>query len=165
MNIDILVNKNNPIGYYVPNNLVITDNNENNFHDFLEPTLKPTIDAYVYKEFLLMQKEALKDGFKIMVDYGYRSFEYQQKLYDFFEKEKGSEYTKKYVAIPGTSEHQTGLAMDIGFYKNGVFSDEITKEEPVYKWLVNNSYKFGFILRYPFGKENETGYDSQTVAL
>lgn len=160
LNYDILVNKENPLDKdYIPNDLIITDKNENNFHGFNDPSQKPQISKSILPFFIVMQLTALREGHHIVIDSGYRSYEYQQIIYDKILKEHGEDYTKKYVALPGTSEHQTGLAFDVSTIKDGVYVEEFTEENPEYKWLKENSYKFGFILRYPKGKENETGYN------
>ena len=83
----------------------------------------------------------------------YRSYEYQVDLYNRYVKTDGKEAADTYSGRPGNSEHQTGLAMDIA-NKNGF----ISKGDKEYDWLVNNSYKYGFILRYPKGSETITGY-------
>jgi D-alanyl-D-alanine carboxypeptidase len=89
---------------------------------------------------------------------GYRDYYYQEKLYNDKVDRSGKEEANKYVAQAGESEHQTGLAMD-------VLSDEYTtldegfKNTKAYNWIVENCYKYGFIIRYPEGKEQITGYD------
>lgn len=156
--IDILVNKNNPLNKdYVPNDLIITDNNSLNYHNYLDPFHKPSVREEVYFAFKELQKEALKDGCFIIIDSGFRSYDYQQKIWDFNVKTKGLEHTQKYVAIPGTSEHQTGLAMDIGAYINKKYTNDIDENTKEYKWMLENAHKYGFILRYPEGKEDITG--------
>ena len=72
-------------------------------------------------------------------------------------KEKGDE-AYKLVALPGTSEHQTGLAVDFAYYENGIYNDDVKEDDEEAIWLKNNCWKYGFILRYPKGKEHITGY-------
>lgn len=156
--IDILVNKDHPLTReYTPKDLIITDDNSLNYHNFIDPFHKPSIREEVYFHFKELQKNALKDGLFILIDSGYRSYDYQQMIWDFNVKEKGLEHTKKYVALPGTSEHQTGLAMDIGAYINKKYSTDIDENTDEYKWMIENAHKYGFILRYPEGKEDITG--------
>ena len=62
------------------------------------------------------------------------------------------------MAIPGSSEHQTGLAFDVAFIRNNEYSLIALETDPEIKWLLKNAYKYGFILRYPKDKENITGY-------
>lgn len=158
MDLTILVNKQNCLKREdIPLNLITIDQNENNFHCYIDPTLKPMIDERAYLPYLNLCEEAKKDGFFLIVDSAYRSFYYQEKVFDTFRKDKGEEYANSFVALPGTSEHQTGLAIDFAAFHKGIYDDELTKEE--IDWLKNNAHKFGFILRYPEGKENITGYN------
>lgn len=159
MDFTILINKDNPLNQgYVPNNLIETDNNENNFHNYEDPCLKPTIDKAIYPYFLEMQKAAAREGINIIVDSGYRSYEYQKIVWNSFLEKIGLEETKKRVAPPGASEHQSGLAIDIAYIINGIYTDDINENQRETQWLFNNSYKYGFILRYPKDKEEITGY-------
>lgn len=89
---------------------------------------------------------------------GYRSFEEQQRIWDESLRENGPEFTRKYVALPGHSEHQTGLAIDLGL-KQEKF-DFIRPDFPstgICKSFGKRVAKYGFILRYPAGKESVTG--------
>lgn len=158
LDITTLVNKDHPLlASYKPTSLYIIDDNENNFHQYKDPTLKPMLrsDIKVFVDSLL--EDAHKLNYPIIVDSGYRSFDYQQVVLDDLVTKKGSiAYTL--VAIPGTSEHQTGLAMDIAYLKDGVYSDDVKESDKEAIWLKNNAYKYGFILRYPKGKESITGF-------
>lgn len=153
-----LVNKDHLLSSdYVPENLVITDNNENNFHDYKDASLKPMISADIMPYFEALRNAALDAGLrKIIVDSGYRSFEYQKVVFDKSVVEKGLEETLRLVSLPGSSEHQTGLAIDIAYMDNGVYIEKTSDEDPEIKWLKENAHKFGFILRYPEGKEDVT---------
>lgn len=160
MDIEILINKENVLDRnYIPSNLIETDQNENNFHNFINPTLKPMICKEIYPYFLKMQGDMRNIGLNIIIDSGYRSYDYQQLIWNQNVATKGLEETKKYVAFPGSSEHQTGLAFDVAIIKNNQFSDVVTEDDAEIIWLVDNSYKYGFILRYPKDKENITGYN------
>lgn len=159
MDYTILVNKDNRLDKdYVPNDLVITDENIDNFHGYLDPTLKPMIDKNVYKHFLVMKEDAKKLGFNLLIDSGYRSYKYQQDIWNDSIIKIGLEETKRVVAPPGSSEHQAGFSFDIGYIIDGIYTDNVTEEQEETKWLFINSYKYGFILRYPKGKEDITGY-------
>ena len=83
---------------------------------------------------------------------GVRTFEEQKRLYTDSIIENGEEYTKKFVALPNASEHQTGLAMDLNII------DSSFEGTPEAIWIEKNCYKYGFIIRYPKGKEEITGY-------
>ena len=152
----ILVNREHLLSKdYVPENLVVTDENENNFHGYKDPSLKPMIRADVLPYFLKMQEDALKVGIHILIDSGYRSYAYQELVLNKNILEKGvNAYAA--VALPGASEHQTGLAIDIAYYRDGVYTDKVCDEDKEVEWLKENSYRFGFILRYPKGKEKIT---------
>ncbi|MGK0465081.1 M15 family metallopeptidase [Clostridium sp.] len=89
---------------------------------------------------------------------GYRNYSYQEKLYNDKVNRSGKEEADKYVAQPGESEHQTGLAMDV-LSNEYTTLDEGFKDTKAYKWIVENCYKYGYIIRYPEGKERITGYD------
>lgn len=101
-----------------------------------------------------MCEAALNEEIYIYGGSGYRSYSHQLRLYNNYVAQDGKKEADTYSARAGHSEHQTGLAMDI---LNGkwAFIDDTDKE---YTWLINNSYKYGFILRYPEGKEKITGY-------
>ena len=102
-----------------------------------------------------MYYDAKKEGYTIRIVSSYRDFNYQEKLYNKYKKLDGKKNADKYSARPGYSEHQTGLCVDIDDKKNNY---ELFDKSPSYNWMLNNSYKYGFILRYPKGKENITGY-------
>ena len=99
-----------------------------------------------------MKADALKEGIGLSVISGFRSYNRQNQIYNNYLKNDKKENVDKYSARPGSSEHQTGLAADINSLSQGFIN---TKEG---KWLNDNCYKYGFIIRYPKGKENYTGY-------
>jgi len=99
-----------------------------------------------------MKADAAKEGLKLTIVSGYRSYDYQMGLYNRYVKRDGKAAADTYSARPGHSEHQTGLAMDICSLEQ---SFENTAEG---KWLAANAHKYGFILRYPKGKQHITGY-------
>lgn len=159
---DTLINKNNLLDQqFIPTDLFQTDQNTNNFHNYKDPSLKPTISLKVMPYFLAMQSEALKFGHHIILDSGYRSYLYQQVIWDKNVLEKGLEETKKYVALPGSSEHQSGIAFDIACLRGNPleYDDSVKEQDPETKWMFENAHKYGFILRYPKNKENITGYN------
>ena len=88
---------------------------------------------------------------KIYASNAYRSYQEQESIYNKLLKEKGESYVKNSVSMPGFSEHQTGLILNIDVV--GEFNKSVEKE-----WLKNNAHKYGFILRYPEKKEDITGY-------
>ena len=104
------------------------------------------------KYFKEMSDAAKGDGISIYNVSGYRSFNTQKSLYNSYVNRDGKTKADTYSARAGTSEHQTGLATDINSVST---SFENTN---AFKWLSKNAYKYGFILRYPKGKEYITGY-------
>lgn len=118
-----------------------------------------TLEKKTYEQFLKLQDFVKECGYTIAIESGYRSSSYQQKVWDECVEEHGLEHTKKFVAVPGYSEHQSGLAVDFLLYEDGIFyEDQKMKGHPVLKVVADNAYKFGFIIRYPEGKEHITGY-------
>ena len=99
-----------------------------------------------------MFADAKAVGLNIYLSSGFRSYNTQNDLYNYYVSIDGKASADTYSARPGHSEHQTGLAFDVNQVDN---SFDNTEEA---KWLSNNCYKYGFILRYPKGKTNETGY-------
>ncbi|QLK85242.1 D-alanyl-D-alanine carboxypeptidase family protein [Staphylococcus sp. 17KM0847] len=102
--------------------------------------------------------DAQKEGMSLYKISGYRSYPTQVELYKSYVQRDGKKAADQYSARPGHSEHQTGLAFDVG----GVHSDENlyarfgkTKEG---QWIAKHAHQYGFIVRYPKGKENITGY-------
>ena len=102
--------------------------------------------------FKKMADAASKEGISIRNVSGYRSYSTQTYLYNNYVKKDGVKEADRYSARPGTSEHQTGLATDINSVSNSF------ENTAAFKWLSKNAYKYGFILRYPKGKEFLTGY-------
>lgn len=105
-------------------------------------------------------EQAEEDGISITAVSGYRTFQTQRSLFNHYVRIDGEEKARQYSAYPGTSEHQTGLTMDISSPSiNNIISTEAgfgdTEEG---KWLAENVAKHGFIIRYPEGKEHITGY-------
>ncbi len=123
------------------------------------------INANLYvREMTKEAKEAFEKLCKASIEnktpvYGqsaYRSYEAQEKLYNNAVKTGGKEYADSDTARPGQSEHQTGLTIDVSSTKSGnMLTFEKTSS---YTWMLNNAHKYGFILRYPKGKENIYGY-------
>ena len=105
-----------------------------------------------YEKYAQMSDAAKADGLSMKVISAYRTEDYQRNLYNNKVRTTGKINADNYSARPGHSEHQTGLAVDISSTK-GTF--EYTAE---FKWLQKHAHEYGFILRYPKGKEWITGY-------
>ncbi|MFZ2539054.1 MAG: M15 family metallopeptidase [Oscillospiraceae bacterium] len=136
---------------YIPENYAITLKTIKN--DF-------QIDERIYPDLQEMFDAAEKDGIYPLIGSAYRTKDKQQSLYsekvkvylsEGYSKKEANELAKTWVALPGTSEHQIGLAVDINAEK-----DKCTNEE-IYDWLNTNGYKYGFIMRYPTDKAQITG--------
>ena len=159
LSIDVLVNKENMLSIdYIPKNMYIVDNNENNFRHYLIDNIKPMLRIEVKPYIEKLIYDANNNGINIIVDSAFRSGNYQQMILDKVISEKGNE-AYKLVALPGTSEHQTGLAVDFAIYENGIYNDDIKEDDKEAIWLKDNAWKYGFILRYPKGKEDITGFN------
>jgi len=106
-----------------------------------------------------MSAAAKLDGFDLVAFSTFRSYERQEILYDQYVEKDGQQIADQYSARPGYSEHQTGLAFDIGeknFEQH--WASASFGETPAGEWVAQNAHFYGFILRYPLGKEEITGY-------
>ena len=112
-------------------------------------------DAYVE-----MASSAKEDGIQLMANSTYRTYTRQDEIYKDFYYSKGISYADAYAARAGHSEHQTGLALDI--FTSGTSTTSNFEESDAFTWLQNNAHKYGFILRYPKGKEYLTGYNYES---
>ena len=123
---------------------------------------KIKIEKEAYEQYKKLKKDVQKDGVTIDLDSVYRSVSEQQKLWDDWTKEKGIDYVKKYVAVPGYSEHHTGLAVDICLIKDGKRvndNDDMIADRKSFKIIHKKLADYGFILRYLEGRKDKTGYD------
>ena len=146
--IDVLVNKNHQLDKnYIPNDLVKLSLICANEDKFLRQEA-----ALNFEEMCL---EARKQGYKIIAVSSYRSYFYQEELYNYYVRTLGEKKALEASAKPGHSEHQTGLVIDIEG-SIGKYSEFETTEEFI--WMKENAYKYGFILRYPKNKKNITGF-------
>jgi len=101
---------------------------------------------------------ASKDGLSLMLASGYRSYLAQQSIYNISVNDIGQAATDQQNARPGYSEHQTGLAVDMEPTSRNCETLTCFADTPEGKWLADNAYKYGFIIRYPQNKQNVTGY-------
>lgn len=147
-----LVNKYNYLrDDFVPNNLV----------EMTTPYSKEGI--YLVEEardnFYKLVDKAKEEGLTIRAISAYRGYTYQKRLYDKYVEADGVNKADTYSARPGFSDHQTGLAIDVD---NTISSFENFTNTKEYQWMLDNSYKYGFILRYPSGKESITTYQFES---
>lgn len=153
----MLVNKQIPLPKsYIPTNLVYSNSLNSEF--ILDPNQKILVVDEVLLAFNNMQADLSKKGLHIEIESGYRSYAYQKQLMDNYLSTKGQEWVNSYVAQPGTSEHQTGLAIDFLLIRDGKLVIEMNDNDAEVLWVHQNAYKYGFIIRYPKNKESITGY-------
>ena len=147
----VLVNKDNKIkdSYFKRLKLIEVKDKDNNIIQAEEET---------YENYQKMEKYLLSKNIIIGIDSAYRTIEKQQELYNEFQKKYGEEYTKQYVAQPSTSEHHTGLAIDISIKENDKWLENDINIESKYQEIHKCLKDFGFILRYPKNKEKITSY-------
>lgn len=138
--------------------------------DFVPGELVPVqndqaVDARAYPDLQNMLGDMSEAGLSPLICSSYRSQERQQELYDNKVQrvmaegaslEAAQAEAARWVALPGTSEHQTGLAVDIVSLFNQML-DETQESTPEFQWLAENAWKYGFILRYPNDKSEKTG--------
>lgn len=146
----VLVNKYNQLPCdYIPSNLEVIDLRFSEEGLVLKDEVRAAFEA--------MSRKAWEEGICLKAISTFRSCSYQKKVYyskltpemnmEDYQRERD-----KVSARPGHSEHQTGLAVDINDL------EETFENTPEFRWLITNAYRFGFILRYPKGKETITGY-------
>ncbi|MCI8446453.1 MAG: M15 family metallopeptidase [Bacilli bacterium] len=144
----VLVNKNYQLNNnYVPNDLEIISTSYAYENKSLRKEAKEAFEQ--------LSEDAKNLGYKIVATSAYRDYDYQKKLFEEYTNEKGEAYALECSAKPGHSEHQTGLAVDVAGSNDDYDEFESSIEFP---WLKENAHLYGFILRYPKGKEHITGF-------
>ena len=159
-------------------NYLVLVNKQNKLPDDWEANLELASTKNAWDEDIQVEKEAFEQFKKfkedvdkdlkefnttIELDSTYRSVKAQQELWDTWSADptKGPEYVKKFVAVPGFSEHHTGLAIDICLKKNGELvydNDAMIAEREIFSKIHAKLADYGFILRYLEGREDSTGY-------
>lgn len=117
------------------------------------------LEQEVMNAFKSMQSDAKGIGLNIYLASGYRSYSYQNMLYTNYTIRSGKEQADTYSARPGHSEHQTGLCFDL----NSVDDSFANTNEG--RWVNENASNYGFIIRYPKGKDHITGYQYESWHL
>jgi D-alanyl-D-alanine carboxypeptidase len=155
-NIYVLVNKDHGLKNpeYKPADLVIPNIKTSASDKDSERSVRKIIAADLES----MLTDAQAAGLDLTMNSGFRSFEDQQFYFNNYVKNSGREAALKFSALPGFSEHQTGLGIDINYSDRKCYLEECFGQSAAGIWLAGNSYKYGFILRYPKGKEDVTGY-------
>ncbi len=146
----VLVNKHRQLSKnYKPNDLV-------KINSKYATDKKQVAERVAVNAFINMYNAASKDGYGLVINSSYRSYNDQMEICDQYRQLYGDAYVSKYVALPGFSEHQTGLSFDIGSTNSKTFAS--SKE---YSWMQDNAYKYGFIQRFPKGYESVTGFRAE----
>lgn len=112
----------------------------------------PGVNEEALNAFNEMQEAAAEEGLDIYISSSYRSYEDQERIYNRYVEEDGKEAADTYSSRPGHSDHQTGLTFDL----NSI--DDSFGYTPESDWVKLNAHKYGFIIRYPEGKQDITGY-------
>lgn len=149
----ILLNKQNKIKESYLKKIKLINTKDINNKDVL-------IEKETYENYLKLKDFLKEKNIEIGISSAYRSIEDQEKIYNEFLEKYGEEYTKTHVAVPYTSEHHTGLCLDINVKVNGYFPKdnyELEEQKEYYESIYKYLKDFGFILRYPKNKEDITG--------
>ena len=137
--------------------------------DYVPENLEPIDSQYANSNMKMVKiaKEAFeklataakKENLNIIAMSTYRSYDYQTNLYDRYVQQDGKENADTYSGRPGHSEHQTGLAADVYNKIEPYTNFEKTKE---FEWMQEHAHEYGFILRFPKDKVEETGYQFES---
>ncbi len=151
-NILLLINKTHPLSSdYKPDDMVKIERNDPQVGT-AEVKQMREVAAGPFNELL---DAAAAAGYNIVLRNAFRSYSYQESLFSSYVKNNGEAAANRYSARPGESEHQTGLCADVGVPGRGLTSFNGTKEA---EWMAAHAHEYGFILRFPEGKEDITGY-------
>ena len=115
----------------------------------------PGLYSACSRAFNKMKAAAANDGISIWISSGFRNYNTQKHLYDYYCQRDGSAAADSYSARPGHSEHQSGMSIDVNSASTGDYNGIYKK---VGEWLAEHCWEYGFIIRYPQGKEAVTGY-------
>lgn len=155
--IDFLTNRDYPLSEtFRPDDLVVPDIPFSFSDKTLDKRKLKKVAADALEE--LYQAALAEEGLTIYGVSGYRSYDRQYDIYGENLITRGISHTNQYSAAPGTSEHQTGLAIDVSSKSNSFKLDNNFATTPEGLWLKDNCWRFGFILRYQKDKERITGY-------
>lgn len=151
------------------NSTLLLANKKHALPDGYEPSDLTPVTVAANKSGILMRAEAVTalkemfdaaaaDGVTLVAGSGYRSEAYQRQLYDGYVARYGAATADTISSRPGYSDHQTGLALDISDHDGATFLSQSMENTPEGQWLYQHAHEYGFILRYPKGKEAITGY-------
>lgn len=117
-----------------------------------------SLRTVIMPSFKNMVEAAQSAGHELILGSGFRDYDLQSFYFNNYAKHSGEEAASKFSARPGQSEHQTGLAFDLGITSGECYLETCFGDLPAGLWLAENAYKYGFILRYPADKTEITGY-------
>ena len=144
-----LIDKKHSVGAdYVPRGLIPVKGNELWNVSRNDLSLRPE----AYEALQDLSRAALNDGIKLLVSSTYRSYQYQEGLFNRYVKQDGLELAERYSARPGTSQHQLGVAVDFGSITDDWGDTKMGK------WVYNHAAEYGWSLSFPQGYEDVTGY-------
>ncbi|WP_340082287.1 M15 family metallopeptidase [Terribacillus sp. FSL K6-0262] len=170
---DVVGTIENPVTVDNPDSIEVVVNKTRKFPDGWEPKdlVEPDVPFYFdeHLEKRKLRKEAAealeelfaaskKDGMELVAASGYRSEARQKEIYENNVATQGQEETDKVSSRPGRSEHQTGLAIDLTSAEMALALEETFIDTDEGKWLAEHAHEYGFIIRYPEGKSDITGY-------
>lgn len=119
----------------------------------------PGVEQEVIEAYTELIDDAEAEGFDLVIVSGFRSYQDQEAVYDDFTARMGVEEAERFTLPPGHSEHQSGLAVDIGSVESASIAAIPFGETPDYEWMKDVAHEYGFIVRYQEGKEDITGLD------
>lgn len=152
----VLVNKTyaiEPIDFK-PGDLLVPEVNTSSSDSKDEQSVRRVVSSNLEK----MMGAAKSAKLDLVMNSGFRSYKSQSFYFNNYVKQSGLEAAKKFSAEPGHSEHQTGLAFDINYVDKKCYLDVCFGQTDAGKWLAEHAHEYGFILRYPDGKTDITGY-------
>lgn len=151
----LLVNKEYPLSSsYIP--FMVEPQVEIYHKDINERRYLQPVAATALEELFAAAEE---DGYHLVLRCGFRSYKLQKSIYSSYLRYHGYYEASRYHALPGTSEHQTGLAVDLCCEATDYENNFSILKTPEYAWLLKNAHKYGWILRYPEDKTDITGYN------
>lgn len=152
----VIVNKHNPLN---PKDYTPTITLPNVALKYSKDTESMHVSSVMAPPLEALFAAATKAGYHLRLSSGYRSYAYQVKVYGSEVKAYGQPHADAESARPGYSEHQTGLAADVSPTSGKCDLSQCFGTTPEGIWLAGNAYRYGFVIRYPKGKEAITGYE------
>lgn len=144
---------------FAPDDLVYINDTYTSTNDPAYKYRKHQMRQVVYNDFIALKEACAKKGFNLYVVSGYRSTQWQTEIYNHMVDTYNIEKADLTCSRPGHSEHTTGLSCDVAL-DNYSFEDVI--KHPQYQWFIDQLANYGFIIRYPDGKDNLTGYSYES---